>query len=105
MPIAISTCGGRKISSVLISSSTSPDTRYIGKGPQSWCCRGKCAGIGEALICGTLLANAVPAFDAVPREPWNLGKAVGIARQLEKLNVYWMGGKALHRGDDEGGKA
>lgn len=36
--------------------------------------------------------------------PWNVDKAVGIARELEKLNVYWME-EPLHRGDYEGYKA
>lgn len=36
--------------------------------------------------------------------PWTVDKAVGIARELEKLKVYWME-EPLHRGDYEGYKA
>ena len=36
--------------------------------------------------------------------PWDVEKAVGIARELEKLQVYWME-EPLHRGNYEGYKA
>ena len=41
-------------------------------------------------------------WDAYP--PWSLKDAIQVARELERLGVYWME-EPLHRGDREGMRA